>query len=689
MNTEAVLDDLRSRIEAGYPLLFLQTWEEERWERELAELAMELERGLVTWTITRGLQPPPMGEVSDAPSAMELLAQLGEYPAEHLFLVKDFHAWIGDPLIVRRLRDLVNELTAQRKTLIFLGPVAQIPFDLVKDSVRIELPLPGYEDLRDEFDAALAELRESATEGSPHPHSNPLPAGPGRGDTAVELNLSTDDEDKLIKAVMGLTTQEARKAWRRALHGRHELNDDVFTTLIAEKRTLASGSDLLEFYDLEEGVGDIGGLDSLKDWLKRRAEAYTPRAREQGIPLPKGMLLLGVQGCGKSLTARATARLLAFPLIRLDIANLLGSARGESEKNMRSVLTLVESIAPAVLWLDEIEKGFAGVETDGSGGGDATMTRLVGSFLTWMGEIQKPIFVVATANSVQNLPPEMLRRGRFDELFFVDLPNFDERKHIIGIHLKKRGWKPEQFDIDDLATRSEGFSGAELEQVVVTAMIDAFGQGHVMTYDDLERAWRSTVPLSVTMEDKIFALRNWAQDRCRRATSDSRVTAMLESEERQETLQIPDDDDGESPPAAWAQLAQSGQLKAALVEFVRADGDVILPDLTKALNEYMEVGGDQGLAARANPNTVLWAGMSQELCELICELVASKRLYIHPTDVERYKSIQKGLRLPILREPTDDRLPRPAWLPCSLRCAPHPVHATRLARIGRMKLAGG
>jgi MoxR-like ATPase len=459
--------------------------------------------------------------------------------------------------------------------------------------------------------------------------------------------------------------------------------------LISEKRTLASGSDLLEFYDLGEGVGDIGGLDALKEWMKRRAEAYTPRAREQGIPLPKGMLLLGVQGCGKSLTARVTARLLSFPLIRLDIANLLGSARGESEKNMRKVLTLVESIAPAVLWLDEIEKGFAGVESDGNAGtGDATMTRLVGSFLTWMSEIQKPIFVIATANSVQNLPPEMLRRGRFDELFFVDLPNFDERKHILGIHLKKRGWKPEQFDLDDLATRAEGFSGAELEQIIVTAMIEAFGQGHILQYEDLERAWRSTVPLSVTMEDKIFALRNWAQDRCRRATSDSRVTAMLETEERNDALKIPDDED-EQTLAAWEQLAQSGQLKAALVEYVRSDGDVLFASLMDAMGKYMEVKGDQGLAARANPNTVLWVGMSQALCELICDLVSSKRVYIHPADLDRYKEIQKGLRLPILKEPTDDRIPRAAWLPSSLRCAPHPVHAARLARIGRMKFSGG
>jgi hypothetical protein len=454
MNTEAVLDDLRSRIESGYPLLFLQTWEEERWERELAELTLEIERGLVTWTITGGAQPP-IGQQPTEPSAWQLLLDLDQYPASHVFLIKDFHAWINDPVIVRRLRDALAGLAAERKTLIMLGPVAEIPFDLAKDAVRIVLPLPGYEDLRDEFDALLSERHEAT------------------GD----LSLDDNDQDKLIKAVMGLTTQEARKAWRRSLLGRAKLDDDVLTTLIAEKRTLASGSDFLEFYDLEEGIGDIGGLDALKEWMGRRSEAYSPRAREQGIPLPKGMLLLGVQGCGKSLTARAAARLLAFPLIRLDIANLLGNARGESEKNMRNVLTLVESIAPVVLWLDEIEKGFAGVETDGGGGGDATMTRLVGSFLTWMSEIQKPIFVVATANSVQNLPPEMLRRGRFDELFFVDLPNFDERKHILSIHLKKRGWKPEQFDIDDLATRSEGFSGAELEQIVITAMIDAFGRG--------------------------------------------------------------------------------------------------------------------------------------------------------------------------------------------------------------------
>lgn len=668
MKTEAVLNDIRARIEAGYPLLFLKTSEEDRWEKELAELALEIERGIVTWTITRGLQPPLSGENGQAPSVAQLLDELGQYPEDHLFLVKDFHPFLNDPIIIRRLRDLLPDLIAHRKTLLIFGPVSVVPLELEKDSVKVELPIPDYEDLREEFDEVLAQLREQ------QPNF---------------MNLTPDDEDRLIKAVMGLTAQESRKAWMRALRGRDALTDEVFTTLISEKRTLASGSDLLEFYDLDENVNDIGGLDQLKDWMSKRAEAYSPRAREQGIPLPKGMLLLGVQGCGKSLTARATARLLSFPLMRLDIAALLGSARGESEKNMRNVLSLVESIAPAVLWLDEIEKGFAGVEGDTGGAADATMLRLVGTFLTWMAEIQKPIFVVATANSVENLPPEMLRRGRFDELFFVDLPNFEERQHIIGIHLKKRGWKTEQFDVTDLARRSEGFSGAELEQIVVTALIDAFGNGRVLSQEELERAWRTTVPLSVTMEDKIFALRNWAQDRCRRATSDSRVTAMLEAEQRNDSIRIPVDDIESKTLPAWAQLASAGQLKAGIVEFVRTSGDALFPELVEAMQPYMEVTGDQGLAVRSNPNTVVWAALSQPLCELICELISSKRLYIHPTELDRYKAIQKGVRLPILKEPTDEKLPRAAWLPSSLRTAPHPVHSARLSRVGRMKLGSG
>jgi hypothetical protein len=314
------------------------------------------------------------------------------------------------------------------------------------------------------------------------------------------------------------------------------------------------------------------------------------------------------------------------------------------------------------------------------------MARLVGSFLMWMQEQTKPVFVVATANSINNLPPEMLRRGRFDELFFIDLPNYTERLHILKIHLTKRGWKPDRFRIDIIAEKTEGYSGAELEQLVAAAIIDAFGRGQVLTDDDLDRSRRNLVPLSKTMEDKIFALRQWAQDRCRRATSDNRVAQMLDLEQRQGALDDPEDDAEKLP--SWAALAQAGQLKAAIVEYVRSGGEVVFPQLMSDLSKYVDVSGEQGLAPRTNGNAVLWVGMSQELCELIMELVTARRIYVHPAELERYRRVQRGLRLPILGEPTDEKLPRPKWLPSSLRTGPHPVHAAKLARLGRIKLAG-
>src|SRR5205823_7071939 len=362
-----------------------------------------------------------------------------------------------------------------------------------------------------------------------------------------------------------------------------QLDDEVFKTLVAEKRHLVQGSDLLEFYDLEEGVKDVGGLEVLKEWLEQRAEAFSERAREQGIPMPKGVLLLGIQGCGKSLTARATARLLSFPLVRLDVANLLSSDRGTSERNLRDVLRLMETIAPAVLWLDEIEKGFAGVGGDGDKSGDATMSRLMGSFLTWMEARKASVFVVATANSVANLPPEMLRRGRFDELFFVDLPNFHERKHIFSIHLAKRGWKPDKYDVSALSHKTEGYSGAEIEQIVNSAMIDAYGQGRVLAQEDLEKSREQSVPLSITMEEKVFELREWASSRCRRATSDSRVTQMLEEEQRHAEF-LKEDEPAKEP---WMELAEHGQLNAALVEYLRANGQAAFPTLQEDFGPFL------------------------------------------------------------------------------------------------------
>lgn len=656
---ESTLEDIRGRLQSGYPLLFLRTWEEERWERLLAEVALEMERGLVVWTETHGWQPPPDGAESSSELSLQVLYDVDRFPTDHVFLLKDFHHRLSDPAVVRRLRDLALTMTERRQAILFLDPVGRIPLELEKDALPVTLPLPMYDDFRAELDDVLAEMR--------------------RGDHRVDL--TDDQEDRLIKAVLGLTLREGRKAWQRAFWNESTLSDTALAQLVSEKRSLASASEYLEFYDLDAGVDDVGGLDELKEWLRRRAMAYTPKAREQGIPLPKGALLLGVQGCGKSLTARAAARMLSFPLIRLDIGNLLTGARGGSEKNLRDVLHLVESIAPAVLWLDEMEKGFAGMEGDTFS--DATMARLVGSFLMWMQEQKKPVFVIATANSVQNLPPELLRRGRFDELFFVDLPNFHERKHILGIHLSKRNWKPERFRVDELAEKSEGYSGAELEQLVAAAIIDAFGRSQMLTDDDLDRARRQLVPLSKTMEDKIFALRQWAQDRCRRATSDNRVAQMLDAERRFTPLEIEDED---KPLPPWAVLAQAGQFKAAIVEYVKAEGETLFPTLQDALRPYAPVDGDIGLALRNNPNSVLWVGMSAELCAALLELLSARRMYVHPADPDAYRRRNRSLKLPMLGAPTDERVDRPKWLPASLRTAPHPVHAARLAKLARIQL---
>lgn len=664
MTTSEALDQIRSRILSRYTLLYFKTWEEERWEAELAELALEIERGLVIWTVTDGPQPPSGTKTDTQGDPLAFLDQIEAYPPDHLFLIKDFHPYMHDPRVIRKLRDLTTKLGEQHKTLLFMGPVVEIPIDLQKEAFEFDLPMPGLEEMRNELAGVLEQFEAEGTT---------LP------------ELAPEFEERLLKAVLGLTAREAHKAMQLALAGRDQLDDEVFRALVAEKRHLVQGSDLLEFYDLDEGVKDVGGLEILKDWLSKRSEAFSERAREQGIPIPKGVLLLGIQGCGKSLTARAAARLLSFPLVRLDVANLLSGDRGSSERNMRNVLRLMETIAPAVLWLDEVEKGFAGTGGDGEqGGGDATMSRIMGGFLTWMESRKAAVFVVATANSVVNLPPEMLRRGRFDELFFVDLPNYHERKHIFSIHLTKRGWKPEKYDLSKLANKTEGFSGAEIEQIVVSAMIDAYGQGRLLSQEDLDKSREQSVPLSVTMEEKVFALREWASTRCRRATSDSRVTQMLEEEQRDAEFL---DDDEEKAKEQWMELAEHGQLNAAVGEYLRRCDAALFPNLQDDFAPFLTTAGDQGLALRSDPNVVLWSGMSQELATLLSTLISQRRIYVHAAPAEGYKQLGKTIKLPVVENLGDDKQPRPVWMPASIRLLPPEGGSSRFARVARIKLS--
>ena len=664
MSTAEALEVLRSRVLSRYTMLFLRTWEEERWESELSEMSLEIERGLVAWSATTGPQPP-IGDDPDVSDIGTFLADVVSYPPDHLFLLKDFHPYLDDPAVVRRLRDLVPVLTAENKTLLFLGPVCEVPIELQTEAVKMDLPLPGLEEMRERLEIVLAERRRA-----------------GQADLAIEAAA----EERLLKAVLGLTAREGHKALARALLGRDEIDDEVFLQLVSEKKHLVQGSELLEFHDLDEGLADVGGLDGLKDWVRQRAEAFSSRAQEQGIPTPKGVFLLGVQGCGKSLISRAIARLLSFPLVRLDVSNLLAADQGQSEQNMRYVLNLIETIAPAVLWIDEIDKGFSG---SGEAAQETTMTRLLGRFLTWMQEHRSHVFVVATANSIHRLPPEMLRRGRFDELFFVNLPNFHERKPIFDIHLKKRGWKPEKYDLQELARQTEGYSGAEIEQIVVTAMVECFNQGRVLTQKDLEYARDETVPLSVTMEEKIFELREWARDRCRAATPDSRVIQMLEEEHGEgEDLKFDADLDAEEETGQeWLALAEHGQVPAALVEYVRSCDEVTFAELVRDFGPFVETRGEQGLALRSDPNVVLWSGIPAELATTLVKLVSARKLFLQPAPVEHLRPETAPGELPMIDRLPEERMNRPMWLPVVIGSVAPEGGAGRLGRVTRMALS--
>ncbi|RMG32775.1 MAG: AAA family ATPase [Planctomycetota bacterium] len=666
MLTAEALDQIRARILARFPMLSLVTWEEDRWLAELNALAEELQYDLFTWSVTRGLRPQPQPPLNKQ-GPLHVLSWFGQSPPRRLLVLQDFAPFLTDPAVVRRLRDLAPLLAESEKTVLLLGPNGSVPLELERSVVRMDLPLPDLEELRQTLREVLRERHRAGHR---------------------ELRLTERWQERLVKALLGLTEREARQSLRRALLDADRVDDDTVALLVSEKRHMLQGSDLLEFQELDATVDDVGGLQALKEWIASRSEAFTSQAAEQGIPAPKGVLLLGVQGCGKSLTARVTARVLGFPLVRLDVSSLLSSEVGVSERNLRNVLTLMEMIAPAVLWLDEIEKGFAGGNLATTS--ETTMVRLMGRFLTWMQENRAPVFVVATANQIEGLPPEMLRRGRFDELFFVDLPNHFERKEIFRIHLRKRGWDPSRYDLDQLADRTEGYSGAEIEQIVVSALVETFGRGNVLSQQDLLHAIEDTVPLSVTMEEKIFQLREWARGRCRPATPDSRVVQMLEAEQRQlgrDTV-LPFDYEEPQQPAErprWAQLLEHGQLPAAVMEFVRQRKAVTFPELLESFADVADFNGEQGLALRSDPKVILWIGLNESLAAALARILTSRKLFAVP-DPEAAQSPPTIHDLPILTELPDHRVSRPMWLPVKLAIEPPPQGVGRLGRVARMML---
>jgi ATP-dependent 26S proteasome regulatory subunit len=405
---------------------------------------------------------------------------------------------------VRRLRDITNQLKESRKTLIILSPILRFPSDLEKDITVLDYSLPTLDELEISLDRVVRSAREIA---------------------GVQIRMQAEQRERVLNAARGLTCLEAENVFAKSLVMDRKLDLGI---IIAEKQQLINRSRVLEYYESVDGFANVGGLGLIKQWLRKRGKAFTEKARRFGLPEPKGLLLLGVQGAGKSLLAKAVASQWQLPLLRLDLGRVFSELVGSSEQNIRSALRLAETVSPCVLWLDEIEKGLAGAT--GSGASDAgTSARVFGSLLTWMQEKTSPVFVIGTANDISALPPEVLRKGRFDEIFFVDLPQLQERREIFVIHLARRGRDALTYDLNGLAMASEGFSGAEIEQVIIDGLYDAFEDGRELTNEDLLANLSNTIPLSRTMESKITALRQWARKHARPASAPPEPQPLLPS----------------------------------------------------------------------------------------------------------------------------------------------------------------
>ncbi|MGF1569949.1 MAG: AAA family ATPase [Nodosilinea sp.] len=477
-------EDLGLLIRARYPVIYLATPEEERAEAAIAASAKtQGDRAIYTWDFVEGYQ----GNLNDAGygrrnplQALELLEKLPA-SAPAIFILRDFHRFLDDIAISRKLRNLARLLKAQPKNIVILSSQLAIPEELGETITVLEFTLPSVEAIRQEVTALLGAM------GKP---------------------LSPAMLDEVVRTCQGLSLERIRRVLARAIatHGAFDNND--LDLILEEKRQIIRQTQILDYYPAREQISDIGGLDNLKNWLLRRGTAFSEKARQYGLPHPRGLLLLGIQGTGKSLTAKAIAHHWHLPLLRLDVGRLFGGLVGESESRTRQMIQLAEALAPCVLWIDEIDKAFAGLESRGDSG---TTSRVFGTFITWMAEKTSPVFVVATANNIQALPPEMLRRGRFDEIFFVGLPNQAERQAIFEVHLSRlRPHTLKSYDTARLAYETPDFSGAEIEQAIIEAMHLGFSQNRDFTTDDVLEAASQMVPLARTAQEQIEALQAWA-----------------------------------------------------------------------------------------------------------------------------------------------------------------------------------
>lgn len=484
INTMTFREEFKLALRARYPLIYIPTHEEERVEAAIRSEALQQgNRPVYIWDFVDGYQgnPNDAGFGRRNPlQALELLEKL-QASAPGVFILRDYHRFLEDVAIGRKLRNLARILKSQPKNIVLLSPRLAIPDDLTEVLTVLEFSLPNPAEIQAEVENLLV---------------------------ATGNSISGKFLDDLVRSCQGLSMERIRRVLARAIVTRGELEPEDVDLVLEEKRQTIRQTQILDFIPATEQISDIGGLDNLKDWLLRRGGAFTDKARQYGLPHPRGLLLVGIHGTGKSLTAKAIAHHWHLPLLRLDVGRLFAGLVGESESRTRQMIQVAEALAPCILWIDEIDKAFSGLGSKGDGG---TTSRVFGTFITWLAEKNSPVFVVATANEIQALPPEMLRKGRFDEIFFVGLPTQEERKAIYNVHLSRlRPHNLKNYDINRLAYETPDFSGAEIEQTLIEAMHIGFSQNRDFTNDDILEAASQIIPLARTAQEQIEKLQQWA-----------------------------------------------------------------------------------------------------------------------------------------------------------------------------------
>lgn len=508
------IEDIKTLMRSNCKVIEIVSVEWERVHALLIQTAMELQdetnekynfwfwsqsTGLKEMNYENGTRINNIDENADFKKSIQMYFESDD---NTILLMEDFSAAIKDnPMYLNLVREAMREYSyknRKKKFLILQAPVKFSKEEFEKELQIIEMPLPKIDDLRNVAKQVLYDFKK---------------------DMYVE--------DKVLQSSLGLTVTEAKFAFSKAIlkSEEHELNELAIPIIISEKEQIIKRNGILEYYHPKENMSSIGGLANLKDWIVKRGKAFDENAKQFGLETPKGILLLGVPGCGKSLTAKAIASEWQFPLLRFDLGKVFGGLVGESEKNIREALNVATAISPCILWIDEIEKGLSGTQSSGRSDG-GTSARVFGTFLTWMQEKKEPVFVVATANDISQLPAELLRKGRFDEIFFVDLPSEKERQTIFDIHLRNKGRNICDLDANQLLDNSKGFSGAEIEQVVNESLFLAYDEGTELKTEHLLKCMKSTVPLSLTMAEKINDLRKWANKRARLASDEKKDEIM-------------------------------------------------------------------------------------------------------------------------------------------------------------------